>query len=68
MQGSLRRLVIRCRKKSLKKQQKKALDTMRSKSMALISKQEKEMKCMIEYGERRLGQLQVQRDTELKTN
>lgn len=41
---------------------------MRSKYMALISKQEKEMKCMIEYGERRLGQLQVQRDTELKTN
>ena len=37
---------------------------MRSKYMALISKQEKEMKCMIEYGERRLVQL----DTELKAN
>ena len=64
----LKKIGDQMQKEESQKATKKALDTMRTKYMALIAKQEKEMKCMIEYGERRLGQLQVQRDSELKAN
>lgn len=47
---------------------KKAVETMRSKYIALLARQEKEMRCMLEYGERRLGQLEAERDVELKAN
>lgn len=55
-------------KEESKKATKKAYQTISTKFVSLLSKQEKEMKCMIEYGERRLSRLQNERDNELKAN
>ncbi|OHS99494.1 hypothetical protein TRFO_34077 [Tritrichomonas foetus] len=46
----------------------RATDTMRTQYVALLAKQQKEMNCLIEYGKRRLNQLETERDAELKAN
>ena len=41
---------------------------MKNKYLALLAKQEKELNCLMEYGERKLLRLQTERDNELKAN
>lgn len=46
----------------------RAADSMRNKYLGLLAKQQKEEECLIEYGIRRLGQLQIEREAELHAN